>query len=76
MTPSVSDAAEAELVSAAQTYAENGGKDLGTAFLDEFERCIDLLCERPYLGMIWENLCVGFRCDAFLIQSSTGSKVT
>ena len=53
MIPSVSEAAEAELIGAARTYAEKAGKDPGIAFIDEFERCIDLLCQRPHLGMTW-----------------------
>ncbi|MGB7180710.1 MAG: type II toxin-antitoxin system RelE/ParE family toxin [Burkholderiaceae bacterium] len=55
MKPSVSEVAEAELIDAARTYVEGAGQELGLAFIAEFERCIDLLCERPSLGMKWED---------------------
>ena len=55
MRASVSEAAEAELVDGAKTYAEVAGKDLGLEFIAEFERCVDLLCQRPFLGMVAEE---------------------
>ena len=55
MIPSVSRGAELELTDAARYYAQNGGKDLGLALIDEFEAGVRLLCEQPELGAPWRN---------------------
>jgi plasmid stabilization system protein ParE len=52
MIPSVSREAELELTDAARHYAENAGKDLGLALIDEFEAGLQLLCEQPQLGAV------------------------
>ena len=51
----LSPEAELELTDAARYYAEQGGADLGTAFIDEFDRSLDLLERQPLLGAMWRN---------------------
>jgi plasmid stabilization system protein ParE len=55
MIPLVSREAELELTDAARHYAENAGKDLGLALIEEFEAGLQLLCEQPQLGAPWRN---------------------
>lgn len=55
MTPSVSPEAERELTEGAVYYAHEGGKELGLAFVAEFERIVDLLCIHPNIGAEWRN---------------------
>jgi len=53
VTPSVSADAERELVEAALFYAGKANAELGLALVAEFERALNLLCERPRLGAVW-----------------------
>jgi hypothetical protein len=55
MIPSVSREAELELTDAAKYYAEEAGKDIGLALIEEFESAVQLLCERSQLGGMWRN---------------------
>ena len=47
--------AAAELGEAASFYAERAHRELGLAFIAEFERSINLLSERPELGALWRG---------------------
>jgi toxin ParE1/3/4 len=53
--PSVSHEADWELSEGAGRYAEEGSAALGLAFVDEFERALDLLCAYPQLGTLWRR---------------------
>ena len=53
MTPSVSSEADRELTEGAVYYAREGGRELGLAFIAEFERTVSLLCEHPNIGTVW-----------------------
>ncbi|SRR6266581_6763889 len=56
MTPSVGSDAEQELTDGAVYYArEAKNADLGLAFITEFERALELLCEYPRLGAAWKR---------------------
>jgi plasmid stabilization system protein ParE len=55
MTPSVSPEADRELTDGAIYYAREGGRELGLAFIAEFERTLDLLCEHPAIGAKWKH---------------------
>lgn len=55
MNPSVSPEADWELTKEAVYYAQEGGADLGLAFIAEFERALALLCTHPGLGAPWRN---------------------
>ncbi len=45
--------ADAELSAAAVYYARNAGKPVAERFLAEFDRAVELLRERPGLGIPW-----------------------
>ena len=45
MIPSVSPEADHELTEGAVFYAREGGRELGLAFIAEFERSLNLLCQ-------------------------------
>lgn len=47
--------AAAELGEAASFYAEHAHKELGLAFIAEFERSINLLSDSPELGAVWRG---------------------
>ncbi|HEX3528730.1 MAG TPA: type II toxin-antitoxin system RelE/ParE family toxin [Thermoanaerobaculia bacterium] len=55
MIPSISHEADSELSEGASRYAEEGTAALGLAFVEEFERALDLLCAYPQLGTIWRR---------------------
>jgi plasmid stabilization system protein ParE len=55
MTPSVSPEADRELTEAAVYYAREGGRELGLAFVAEFERTVSLLCQHPTMGAEWRK---------------------
>jgi len=55
MIPSVSPEADHELRESAVFYAQQGGKELGLAFISEFERTLDFLCLHPQIGARWRN---------------------
>lgn len=55
MNISLHPAAAAELKEAAAFYTERANKELGLAFIVEFERSINLLGERPELGAVWRG---------------------
>lgn len=48
-------AAADELSEAASFYAERAHKELGLAFIAEFERSINLLSDSPELGAVWRG---------------------
>ena len=55
MTPSVGPEAERELTDSALYYAREANAELGLAFIETFERALDLLCSNPQLGALWRN---------------------
>lgn len=55
MNVSLQPEAVAELEEAASFYADRAHKELGLAFIAEFERSIKLLSERPELGALWRG---------------------
>ena len=55
MNSSVGPEADLELTDGAVLYAREGGANLGFAFIDEFERALELLCAYPQLGAQWRN---------------------
>jgi toxin ParE1/3/4 len=55
VTPSISREAERELTETGVFYAGEGGRDLGLAFIAEFERSLRLLCLQPQIGARWRN---------------------
>lgn len=55
MTPSVSPEADRELTQGGVFYAREGGRELGLAFVAEFERALDFLCFHPRIGVPWRN---------------------
>ncbi|MGE0557254.1 MAG: type II toxin-antitoxin system RelE/ParE family toxin [Burkholderiales bacterium] len=55
MTPSVSPEADRELTEGGAFYAREGGRELGLAFIAEFERSLNFLCLHPHIGALWRN---------------------
>ena len=55
MIPSVSPEADRELTESAIYYAREGGRELGLAFVAEFERVLHFLCLHPHIGAQWRN---------------------
>lgn len=55
MTPSVSPEADRELTDGAVFYSSEAGREVGLAFILEFERSLALLCANPGIGTIWRN---------------------
>lgn len=55
MTPSVSPEAQRELIEGATYYAQHGGVELGSSFIAEFERSLEVLCTHPWLGSEWRG---------------------
>ncbi len=55
MIPSVGPEADRELTDGAVFYAGEGGRELGLAFIAEFERSLDFLCLHPHIGAPWRN---------------------
>jgi toxin ParE1/3/4 len=55
MIPSVGPEADRELTEGAVYYAQEANAELGLAFIEEFERALDLLCAQPQLGAPWRN---------------------
>ena len=55
MIPSVSLEAERELIEGALFYAREADAELGLAFVAEFERALDVLCNFPHLGPVWRG---------------------
>lgn len=53
MIASVSAEADRELAESARFYAREGGVEVGSAFIDEFERALALLCAQPQIGANW-----------------------
>lgn len=53
MNVSVSPYAEQELIDAAMFYAERADRELGLAFIAEFEHARDLLSTNPEIGVQW-----------------------
>jgi toxin ParE1/3/4 len=50
---SVTPEARRELIDAASFYGEQGGAELGLAFIDEFEHARNLLSINPEMGAEW-----------------------
>ena len=76
MIPSVSPEADRELTEGANFYAQQGGQELGYAFITEFERVLEFLCLHPHIGTLalrGERMCADFHSGAFRIASSTTS---
>ena len=55
MKVSVSPAAQQELIDGAMFYAERAGRELGLAFIAEFEHARDLLSTNPEIGAQWRG---------------------
>lgn len=55
MTPSVSPETDRELTEGGVFYAREGGRELGLAFIAEFERALNFLCLHPRIGVPWRN---------------------
>jgi plasmid stabilization system protein ParE len=55
MIPSVNPEVDRELTEGAVHYATEGNKELGEAFISEFERALDLLCQFPKLAAVWRG---------------------
>lgn len=55
MTPSVGPEADRELTEGGVFYAREGGRELGLAFIAEFERALNFLCLHPRIGAPWRN---------------------
>jgi toxin ParE1/3/4 len=55
MTPSVGPEADHELTDTAVFYARASGRELGLAFIAEFERSLNFLCLHPQVGAQWRN---------------------
>ncbi|MGC2519339.1 MAG: type II toxin-antitoxin system RelE/ParE family toxin [Burkholderiales bacterium] len=55
MIPSVGPDADRELTDGAIYYAREADADLGFAFIEEFERALELLCAYPQLGAPWRG---------------------
>lgn len=55
MNVSVSPAAQQELIDGAMFYAERADRDLGLAFIAEFEHARDLLSTNPEIGAQWRG---------------------
>lgn len=55
MIASVSPEADRELTEGAVFYAREGGAEVGTAFIVEFERVLELLRMHPALGAPWKS---------------------
>ena len=55
MTPSVSPETDRELTEGDVFYAREGGRELGLAFIAEFERSLNFLCLHPHIGALWRN---------------------
>lgn len=53
MIVSISPGAERELTEGALFYSEQANTELGLAFIAEFERALEILCEHPNLGAPW-----------------------
>lgn len=55
MIASIGPEADAELSAAAIYYAQEGGRQLGLAFIAEFERSLEFLCAHPGIGAPWRR---------------------
>lgn len=55
MIASVSPEADRELIEAARFYAREGGREVGLAFISEYEKVVELLCANPSLGTVWRH---------------------
>lgn len=55
MTPTVSPEADRELTDGGVFYAQESGRELGLAFIAEFERTLNFLCLHPRIGAPWRN---------------------
>jgi plasmid stabilization system protein ParE len=55
VTPSLAPEAEFELTDGAAYYAREATRDLGLAFIAEFEHTLERLCEYPNLGAPWRG---------------------
>ena len=55
MKISLNEQAELELVEGAAYYAREAGRELGEAFIAEFDRSAKLLGEYPKLGATWRG---------------------
>jgi plasmid stabilization system protein ParE len=67
---SVSSEAERELIEGAAFYAEHADRELGLAFIAEFEHALGLLSANPEIGPQWRGS-TGFRSAAFHTSSYT-----
>ena len=56
MIVSLSPEAERELIDVAIFHAEQESAELGLAFIVEFERALELLCEQPNFGAPWRDM--------------------
>ena len=52
MTPSVSLQADRELIEGGVFYARDGGRELGIAFVDAFERAVNFLSASVHGGAL------------------------
>jgi len=55
MIPSVSAEADGELYDGAVHYAREAGREVALAFILEFERALELLCDHPLIAAPWGN---------------------
>ena len=55
MNVSVSPEAQQELIDGATFYSERADKELGLAFISEFEHAKDLLSTNPEIGAVWRG---------------------
>ena len=55
MNLSVSPEAERELIDGAVFYAKQSHRELGLAFIGEFERSLEVLRMHPLLGLVWRE---------------------
>jgi len=53
--PSVSPEAEGELIDGAIFYGREANVELGLAFIAEFERALDVLCNHPRVAPVWRG---------------------
>lgn len=55
MNLSVSREAALELTDAARYYAKRGGREVGSALIEDFAASLELLERQPQLGAVWRS---------------------
>jgi putative addiction module component (TIGR02574 family) len=74
VTPSVSPEADRELTEGGVFYAREGGRELGLAFIAEFEELSTSFVSIRALVCLGETIGAASRCDGFPTASSTTSE--